>query len=97
MASQLKSRADLVELVKKEMGIDDNKLAKSAIEATIKGITSLCNTDRGIVLQGFGTFEARTRKERKQRNPQTGEIMALPAKRVLTFRMAKSVKDVLNK
>lgn len=46
-------------------------------------------------LPGFGTLVLANRKARMGRNPQTGEPIKIPAKRVVRFRVAKSLKDVV--
>jgi DNA-binding protein HU-beta len=47
----------------------------------------------GFVLPGFGKLVVANRKARMGRNPQTGEPIKIPAKRVCKFRLAKSLKD----
>ena len=49
----------------------------------------------GFVLPGFGKLVLANRKARMERNPQTGEPIKIPAKRVCKFRLAKSVKDAV--
>ncbi len=49
----------------------------------------------GFVLPGFGKLVLAQRKARIGRNPQTGEPIKIPAKRVCKFRLAKSVKDAV--
>ena len=49
----------------------------------------------GFVLPGFGKLVLANRKARMVRNPQTGEPIKIPAKRVCKFRLAKSVKDAV--
>lgn len=49
----------------------------------------------GFVLPGFGKLVLANRKARVGRNPQTGEPIKIPAKRVCKFRLAKSVKDAV--
>jgi len=46
-----------------------------------------------VTLVGFGTFEARERKEREGRNPSTGGAIKIPATRVPAFSAGKSFKD----
>lgn len=50
----------------------------------------------GLSLHGFGTFKIVSRRARKGRNPRTGEAVAVPASRKLSFRQAKSIKERLN-
>ncbi len=47
----------------------------------------------GFVLPGFGKLVLSNRKARMGRNPQTGEPLKIPAKRVCKFRLTKSLKD----
>ena len=49
----------------------------------------------GFVLPGFGKLVLANRKARIGRNPQTGEPIKIPAKRVCKFRLAKSLKDTV--
>src|SRR6185436_18985395 len=49
----------------------------------------------GFVFPGVGKLEVVNRKARMGRNPQTGEAVKIPARRVLKFRVAKSMRDVL--
>jgi len=49
----------------------------------------------GFVLPGFGKLVLADRKARMGRNPQTGEQIKIPAKRVCKFRLAKSLKDTV--
>ena len=48
-----------------------------------------------FVLPGFGKLVLMNRKARIGRNPQTGEAIKIPAKKVVKFRVAKSVKDAI--
>ncbi len=49
----------------------------------------------GFVVPGFGKLVLANRKARIGRNPQTGEPLKIPAKRVCKFRIAKSLKDTV--
>jgi DNA-binding protein HU-beta len=46
-------------------------------------------------LPGLGVLVLRNRKARMGRNPQTGEAIKIPAKRVVKFRVAKAAKDAI--
>ena len=46
-----------------------------------------------FVLPGIGKLVLVKRKARIGRNPQTGEPLKIPAKRVVKFRVAKACKD----
>ena len=49
----------------------------------------------GFVVPGFGKLVLANRKARIGRNPQTGEPLKIPAKRVCKFRLAKQMKDAV--
>ena len=48
-----------------------------------------------FTLPGLGKLVLVNRKARKGRNPQTGEMIKIPAKRVVKFRVAKVCKDTV--
>ncbi|HEY7363713.1 MAG TPA: HU family DNA-binding protein [Methylomirabilota bacterium] len=57
-------------------------------------VTLACKEAKnGFVLPGFGKLVLSNRKARMGRNPQTGEPIKIPAKRVCKFRLTKSLKD----
>ncbi len=47
----------------------------------------------GFTIPGLGKLVLVNRKARMGRNPQTGEAIKIPAKRVVRFRVAKAMKD----
>jgi DNA-binding protein HU-beta len=49
----------------------------------------------GFIVPGFGKLILANRKARMGRNPQTGEPIKIPAKRVVRFRVAKAMKDAI--
>lgn len=48
-----------------------------------------------FTVPGLGKLVVVNRKARMGRNPQTGEPIKIPAKRVLKFRVAKACKDAV--
>ncbi|MBI5179244.1 MAG: HU family DNA-binding protein, partial [Nitrospinae bacterium] len=46
-------------------------------------------------IPGLGKLVLVNRKARMGRNPQTGEAIKIPAKRVIKFRVAKAAKDAV--
>jgi DNA-binding protein HU-beta len=46
-----------------------------------------------FTIPGIGKLVLANRKARMGRNPQTGEAIKIPAKRVVKFRIAKAAKD----
>lgn len=52
---------------------------------------------KSFVLPGLGKLVVSNRKKRMGRNPQTGESIVIPARKVLKFRIAKQAKDAVLK
>ena len=48
-----------------------------------------------FTVAGLGKLVLVNRKARMGRNPQTGEPIKIPAKRVVRFRVAKALKDAV--
>lgn len=52
---------------------------------------------KSIQMQGLGTMEVKTRKERVIVHPRTGERSAVPSKSQLVFRPVANMKEELKK
>jgi len=54
--------------------------------------------DKGndVMISGFGKWTVKAKKERKGRNPQTGESMAIKARKVVTFKPSNVLRDAVN-
>jgi len=50
-----------------------------------------------VLISGFGKFSVKGKHQRRGRNPQTGEPMTLPPRRVLTFRLSSTLRDKINR
>ena len=48
-----------------------------------------------VTLIGFGTFSVSERAAREGRNPQTGETMNIPAKKVVKFKAGTKLVDLV--
>jgi len=70
-------------------------LTKKQVAELFDAVLTLANKEakNGFVVPGFGKLVLANRKARMGRNPQTGEPIKIPAKRVCKFRLSKSLKD----
>ena len=66
------------------------------LEAFVKSVTTSIQKNEEVKLVGFGTFSVSDRKERTGRNPQTGEELLIPARKVPVFRPGKELKSSVN-
>lgn len=89
------TKAELIEKMAKDAEIT-KAAAGMALDSFIDGVTTaLKKKDGKVTLVGFGTFEKTTRKARKGRNPQTGEVIKIKAGKSVKFRAGKKLKDAV--
>jgi DNA-binding protein HU-beta len=72
-------------------------MTKKDVAMVIEEIVQLAYREakNGFTVPGLGKLVIVNRKARMGRNPQTGEALRIPAKRVLRFRIAKAAKDAV--
>jgi DNA-binding protein HU-beta len=71
---------------------DKSSLTKKQVIGLMEELQALAVKEakkNGFVVPGFGKLVLSNRKARMGRNPQTGEPIKIPAKRVVRFRVAK--------
>ena len=78
------NKAELVEEVSSKVVITQ-KDTRNIIDAVTEAITDSLSNGERVTLVGFGTFGVMERKARRGRNPQTGEELQIPAKKVAKF------------
>jgi integration host factor subunit alpha len=66
------------------------------IESVLEIIKKTLGEGDDVLISGFGKFCVREKKERRGRNPATGEDLMLGARRVVTFRCSSLLRDKLN-
>jgi len=65
------------------------------VEALLDRITAVLKSGDKVQLTPFGQFKIRDRAARMARNPQTGEPVHVPAKRVLKFIAGRALKEAV--
>jgi DNA-binding protein HU-beta len=80
--------AEDFELPRKQVG--------ELMEAILDKITNTLKAGDKVQLTPFGQFRIRDRAARIARNPQTGEPVKVPAKRVLKFTAGKPLKEAVS-
>jgi len=88
------NKPDLVEKLAEKAELS-KKDAAAALEALLETITEALKNGDKVQLTGFGSFESRTRKERKAKNLQTGETIVVPEGKVPAFKAGKALKDAV--
>ena len=90
------NKADLIERIAAAAGTTKTQAAR-AIESMVSGITGALKKGERVALVGFGTFSAVQRRARNGRDPQTGAVIKIPARRVARFLPGIDLKKAVNK
>lgn len=85
------TKAQLIDKIADKAKIS-KKAASIALNTFVESITSALKKGDKTTLVGFGTFSVAKRKARTAKNPRTGDIIKVPAKRVPKFKAGRDLK-----
>jgi len=88
------TKQELAEVIAKKLELSKAK-AEEFINMLIDEITMGLRKGDEIVLAGLGKFLVVKKKERQARNPKTGAMVTVPAKKAPKFRPGKQLKDAV--
>ena len=88
------NKAELVEEITNKTGLT-KKDTGNVVNAIVQTITNTLKKGEKVTLIGFGTFQVIERKARRGVNPQTGETIQIPAKKVPKFRAGKNLREAV--
>jgi len=89
------TKADLVEAVYNKVGFSKRK-SVDVVEMVFNTMKETLGRGEKIKITGFGNFELRDKRARNGRNPQTGKVIEISARRVLTFKASQALKNAVN-
>ena len=90
------TKGELVAKIAAEAGVKKSE-AERCVNAFVKALSEALEKGERVAIPGLGVFNVRERKERKGRNPRTGEPMVIPARKAVVFTPAKALKEKVNK
>ncbi|SKC01326.1 DNA-binding protein HU-beta [Lachnospiraceae bacterium] len=90
------NKTELVAAIADKAGLS-KKDAEAAVKAFTETVSAQLKKGDKVQLVGFGTFEVTKRAAREGRNPQSGEVMKIPASKAPKFKAGKALKDLVNK
>jgi DNA-binding protein HU-beta len=89
------NKAQLIEAMAQEAKLTKAD-AKKALDAFVVATSKALKKGERVALVGFGSFSIAKRAARKGRNPQTGKVISIAAKKVVKFKagadLTKKVK-----
>ena len=84
------NKAELIDKIAKDAGVTKVQANDALDSFTNAVVGSLKKGDR-VTLVGFGTFSVSERSARNGRNPQTGEVIKIKARKVPKFKAGKEL------
>ena len=92
---QLMTKADLIDELSKVANLT-KKQSEAIVDTVFESITAALAKGGKVELRGFGSFRIRQRRARRGRNPKTGALVSVPAKRVPFFKVGKQLRERVN-
>ena len=89
------TKAHIIEAIHNQLDLPKKK-STDLIENLIEIIKRNLETGDDVLISGFGKFSVNRKKNRKGRNPATGEDMILPARKVVTFKCSHLLREKIN-
>ena len=88
------TKAQLADLLFDQLGVSKRE-AKDMVDAYFDLISQSLVNGEDVKLSGFGNFQIRTKAPRPGRNPRTGELIPIEARRVVTFHASTKLKEYI--
>ncbi|RLB88548.1 MAG: integration host factor subunit alpha [Deltaproteobacteria bacterium] len=89
------NKKSIVEAIYGKIGLPKRETA-AIVDTAFELIKRSLAGGEPVVISSFGRFSVRERKPRKGRNPQTGEAITIPARKVVTFKPSQVLKERIN-
>ena len=89
------TKADIVQAVSHKT---NHTVGQSAnlVDALFEIIKQTLESGEDVLISGFGKWSVREKRERRGRNPQTGEPLMLAPRKVVRFKCPSVLRDKLN-
>ena len=84
------NKAELISKIADDAGVTKTQ-ANAALDSFVEAVTKTLKGGGKVTLVGFGTFSVSKRAARNGRNPQTGAVIKIKAKKVARFKAGKEL------
>jgi len=84
------NKAELIAKIADDAGVNKTQ-ANAAVDSFVEAVTKTLKGGGKVTLVGFGTFSVSKRSARNGRNPQTGAVIKIKAKKVAKFKAGKEL------
>jgi integration host factor subunit alpha len=89
------TKIQIVESIQNKAGFSKNK-SSEILETLLEIIKRTLASGEDVLFSGFGRFCVKEKKERKGRNPATGEDMMLRPRKIVSFKCSAKLRDLVN-
>ena len=89
------TKAQIVDLVHEELPFPKNK-STEVIEGLVEIIKHTLESGEDVLISGFGKFCVKDKRERRGRNPATGNDLILAQRKVVTFKCSGKLREKIN-
>jgi integration host factor subunit alpha len=89
------TKANLIDSIHDNLDLPRHRCSQ-VLESLFKAIKETLENGEDVLVSGFGKFCVKSKRERKGRNPATGEDLMLDARRVIAFRCSGVLRDKIN-
>jgi len=86
------TKSDIVDHLHSTLGLNKSE-SKEIVESFFNEIAESLLKNEEVKLSGFGNFELIRKKARPGRNPKTGEVVTVSARKVVTFRAGQKLRN----
>lgn len=90
------NKAEMIASIAEDTGLTKADVGR-CLDSLVAQVTKTLKKGDRVALVGFGTFGVSKRKARTGRNPQTGAVIKIAARRVPRFAPGKDLKAAVNK
>lgn len=88
------TKAELADLLFDNLGLNKRE-AKDFIDAFFDLVTVDVAKGEDVKISGFGNFQVNIKQARPGRNPRTGEVVQISARRTVTFHPSAKLKSAI--
>ena len=74
-----------------------NTDSKKAVEAFFSSVEKALKKGDKVAVVGFGSWSVAKKEAREARNPRTGAVIKVPAKKVVKFKAGAELSEAVNK
>ena len=89
------TKIQIVESIQNQTGFPKNR-SSEIVETLLEIIKRTLESGEDVLVSGFGKFCVKEKKERKGRNPATGDAMMLEPRKVVTFKCFGKLREMVN-